>query len=355
MRMTFRIAWCFVCGIACMLLLGAVQAQGIDNLYLGERLFLNPVASSSEEAVRLQLIDEDMFPSRLDMLLFTLDQPVAMRTGMEIRAARPIGRNLEFFLAFATDPNEVKDLTFEACNRVPFSGWTENATAVSELAASVWEEMTGIDEEKNRKVSKTGDSKFYSFKVTSDYFPGGGSPARVEIVLQTKEFDANFDRVIKELETTNTAYLPARMHIGDQTMKLNQKYAEQSLEAKQFVDWYCRMIADSNNRLAKLIDFDRRWPTIVRIQFSADPGDWTVIRGERKMTEQSSQMSRWVEQNFRVMTAKAELPVLKNRIKLPMLANEIKLFQHDPVQLSWLRKVEDGVELVELKFRLKAE
>jgi hypothetical protein len=66
-------------------------------------------------------------------------------------------------------------------------------------------------------------------------------------------------------------------------------------------------------------------------------------------------MSRWVEQNFRVMTAKAELPVLKNRIKLPMLANEIKLFQHDPVQLSWLRKVEDGVELVELKFRLKAE
>ncbi len=345
----------FFCCVASSLLCAELRAQGLDNLYLGERLFLNPVASSSEEAVRLQLIDEDMFPPRLDMLLFTLDQPVAMRTGMEIKAARPIGRNLEFFLAFSTDPDEVKDLTFEACNRVPFSGWTENATAVSELAASVWEEMTGISEEKNRKVSKTVDSKFYTFQVHSDYFPNGGSPARVEIVLHTKDFDTYYDRVIKELDTTNAAYLPKRMRIEDHTKKLKQKYAEQSFEAQQFVDWYCEMLADSNNRLAKLKDFDHRWPTIVRIQFSADPSDWTVIRGERRSTDDTSQLSRWVEQKFRMMTAKAELPVLKNRIQLPKLANEIKLFQHDPVQFSWLRKIEDGVELVELKFRLKAE
>jgi hypothetical protein len=345
----------YFCCVASLLLCAELRAQGLDNLYLGERLFLNPVASSSEEAVRLQLVDEEMFLARLDMLLLTLDQPVSMRTGMEIKAARPIGRSLEFFLAFSTDPDEVKDLTFEACNRVPFSGWTENATAVSELAASVWEEMTGISEEKNRKVSKTVDSKFYTFQVNSDFFPTKGSPARIEIVLHTKDFDTYFDRVITELETTKSAFLPTRTRIGEHTKKLKQKYAEQSLEVRQFVDWHCEMIANSDNRLAKLVDFDHRWPAIVRIQFSADPSDWTVIRGERRLTDDTSQLSRWVEHKFRMMTAKAELPVLKDRIQLPKLANEIRLFQHDPVQLSWLRKVEDGVELIELKLRLKAK
>lgn len=239
-----------------------------DNL-----AFNTPVPTSLEEAVKLQFVEGASLPPTYETTLFAIDQPIELRVGPEIQATNFVGRNLRIYLSPLLPKEAVESLILEACNRVPYSGWRENAVLLSTRVSEKWVSFT--EQSETTRATLVIPTQFYKFTAVMSNNPKSGMPPELIIYNTTFGVSDMKAEVLKNLR--NELSMFARTPPAD---------AENS-DVSPCAEWYWSRVSSDFLHQTRITQEDNRWPIAVHVRFASSPSEWSQVVGERSAKVES--------------------------------------------------------------------
>lgn len=246
--------------------------------------FNTPIPSSLEEAVKLQFVEGASLPSKFETILFAVDQPIGLRVGTEIDATNVVGRNLRMYLSPLLPKEGVELLILEACKRVPYSGWRENAALLSTQVSEKW--ISFIEQSNTENATLVIPTQFYKFTAKMSNYPKSGTPP--ELIIYNTTFGVS-DMKAGALESL-------RSEMG--MFARNGQDAAANSEASTCAEWFWSRVNSDGIHQTRIALEDNRWPIAVHVRLASSPNDWSYVVGER--SEKAEGIDQLKEQTLAV-------------------------------------------------------
>lgn len=328
--------------LALLLALSSIRSLTAQEKLGEPPVFLTPIANSMEEAVKQQIIQSRTLPKTYETNLFSLNQTIVLRTGLEVQATRTVGRNLTFNPSIDLPEEAIGLLVREACLRVPFSGWRENADLLSDRVSKLWAKFSKSDAENYARLLRTIPTEYYEFNVSMQYDPKNGEPPELTLYNLTNGFQSAYDETLVELKSKLGMFAPSAV---DANAPLRD---ELDLTA-----WFKAKIANSRNHESIIEKASSRWPLAVHVRLASSSRDWSAIIGERSiqapdrtaLTEATAKLCRQILASNGDPLKADTLIVPTAEIEQPMIQNGVQLLSS--------RKTLDGMDRIEIRFRLR--
>lgn len=235
--------------------------------------FNTPVPSSLEEAVKLQFVEGSTLPTKFETILFSIDQPIGLRVGTEIDATNVVGRNLRMYLSPLLPRDGVESLILEACKRVPYSGWRENAVLLSTQVSEKWGSF--VEQSKATYATLVIPTQFYKFTATMSNNPKSGMPPELIIYSTTFGVSEMKADVLKDLRNEMGIFAP------------NLTEEAKNSDRSPCAEWYWSRLSSNVFHQTRISQEDNRWPIAVHVRFANSPSDWSYVVGERSSKVES--------------------------------------------------------------------
>ena len=318
-----------------------------DSLHAQDELaekpaFLTPIATSMEEAVKLQIIESLTLPDTYETNLFSLGQTILLRTGREVQATRTVGRSLTFNPSIQLPEEAIRLLTREACLRVPYSGWRENADLLSDHVSRLWAKFSEPDDGKYSSVWRAIPTEYYEFNVRMHFNAKNGEPPILTLYNLTNGYQSVYDEAMSELQSKLGMFAPNAANV----------IAEQREESELSI-WYGAKIANPRNHTSIIEKSNSRWPIAVHVRLAPSPRDWSTIVGERSIqSPDRSALTKTATTMYRRILASNGDPLTPDLLVVPTAEMERPML-HNGVQLLTSRKTVDGMDHLEIRFRFR--
>lgn len=304
--------------------------------------FLTPIATSMEEAVELQIIESLTLPETYETNLFSLGQTILLQTGREVQATRTVGRNLTLNPSIQLPEEAIRLLIREACLRVPYSGWRENADLLSDRVSKLWVTFSGTDDETYPIVWRAMPTEYYQFNVRMQYDEKNGEPPVLTLYNLTNGYESVFDETMRELQSKFGMFAPRGGDIK----------AQQREESEPSI-WYGEKIANPRNHTSIIEKSNSRWPIAVHVRLARSSRDWSTIIGERSIqSPDRSALTKTATAMYRRILASNGDPLTPDLPVVPTAEMEQPML-HNGVQLLTSRKTVDGMDHLEIRFRFR--
>lgn len=302
------------------------------------RVFNTPIATTVEEAVKQQIVEGLTLPKTYTTTLFSLGQPVVLSCATEVAATQVVGRSLSLHPLAEWSQAEVRALVYEACLRVPYSGWREHADEISDKTSLFWAEFQADDKLRwRRRVIAT---PFYKFVVLLNK----GQP--LVVYSSTTGMEEMSEELKKELSASYGMLKPLMLKLAEVGV---EDPKETPCEA-----WFRSRLKVAKYHYSTIAHSDTKWPTAVHIHFATSSKEWSTIIGER-----SAAAPNGPELEDTVATALAQIVDIDqaDSPKELFAAHEgetKKSAIYKNLAVLWSRKMVDGMERIELQFRCRS-
>lgn len=305
-------------------------------------VFFTPIAKNMEEAVKQQIIDARTLPEVYETNLFSLNQTTVLRTGREVQATRTVGRNLKLNPSMDLSEEAIRILVREACMRVPYSGWRENAELLSERVSELWSKFSETKTKSSSKLARPILTELYEFNVHMLHDSKSGEPPELTLSNLTNGYQSIYDEMLTELQSKFGMFKPNAVN-GNPPQPDEQENSA----------WFAAQLANPLIHKSVIEIPTNRWPIAVHIRLARSSGEWSAIIGERSIqAPERIELTRAVTKVYRKVLTGNGAPLTPDLPVVPTADLEQPMI-HNGVQLLATRKSADGMDRVEIRFRLR--
>jgi hypothetical protein len=326
--------------ISILLAVASSSSLHAQDEFTEKPVFLTPIATSMEEAVKLQIIESLTLPESYETNLFSLGQTILLRTGREVQATRTVGRNLTLNPSIQLPEETIRLLIREACLRVPYSGWRENADLLSDCVSEIWLKFAASGSENYPSVTWSIPTEYYEFRVAIRYYQKYGEPPTLSLYNTTNGYQKIHDETMAELESQLGMFVPK--NAGPKEFHDVQRDA-----------WFRTKIANQRNHTSIIEKSENRWPIAVHTRLATSSQQWSTIIGERSVAAPDPDtLEKSVIKVYKRILTGDDAPLNDDMIVVPTADAEQPLL-HNGLQLLALRRRVEGMDRLEIRFRFR--
>jgi len=319
-----------------MMLVPFVSQSNADDELQELLTFRTPIASDAKDAVRQTIIESFTLPRTFETYLYSTDRMIKLRVDTVDQKARTVGRNISLNLPSGVTEEAIKTLLREACSRIPYSGWRENAELLGSEVPKLWTEFQ-LSTQDNRKLKwEVIPTELYTFHVKLT------KGSEISISNLTGGIEDLYDETMKDLRTSLAIFAPH--------LRRNENGELVLIKDAWFID------EESIAKLHQTVieKADDRWPVAIHFRFAVTQFEWSSIIAEQSVfASDRSELSKYFEQAvLRIPPVNGE-PIPVDLIAIPNDEGD-KAIMHKNWQLIVSRRTIENMNQIEIRFRKRS-